>query len=140
MNRKKLILIIIAAVLVLSVGGSILSGVIAQKRETGNTLSEGVRLAAYEIRMYLETGDEDYFHRASADMQSLEQLAQSDSLILSDEYRKEAFMSIISAFRYKEEELLGHAERLESALRLISENTDEDYPYAQLNIILNDIT
>lgn len=140
MNRKKLILIIIAAVLVLSVGGSILSGVIAQKRETGNTLSEGVRLAAYEIRMYLETGDEEYFHRASADMQSLEQLAQSDSLILSDECRKEAFMSIISAFRYNEEELLGHAERLESALRLISENTDEDYPYAQLNIILNDIT
>ena len=90
MNRKKLILIIIAAVLVLSVGGSILSGVIAQKRETGNTLSEGVRLAAYEIRMYLEMGDEEYFHRASADMQSLEQLAQSDSLILSDEYRKEA--------------------------------------------------
>lgn len=140
MSKKKLTVIIIAVVFMLTVAVNIISGVTAQKKETGNTLSEGIKLAVYEIQMYLETEDEEFFHRASADMQSLEQLAEEDSVILSTEYRKEAFLSIISAFRYNEEELLGHAERLEGALRLISENADEDYPYAQLNIILNDIT
>lgn len=140
MSKKKLTVIIVAAVLAASVAVSIISGVTAQRKEVSDTLSEGIKLAVYEIQMYIETGDEEYFHRASADMQSLEQLAEYDSLILSTDYRKETLLSIIGALRYNEEELLGHAERLESALRLISENADEDYPYAQLNIILNDIT
>lgn len=140
MSKKKLTAIILAAVLVAAIAGNIIYSIVAAKNENEQTLSEGARLVAYEIGMYLETENEDYFHQASTDLQSLEMIAEENDSILSTDYRKEAFLSIISAFKYDEEELMYHAERLKNAFELISENADEDYPYAQLYIVLENIT
>lgn len=140
MSKKKITAIVLAAIFVLAIGGNLIYSHIAGERENSQTLQEGVKLVAYEIGMYLETENEDYFHQASTDLQSLELIAEDDDSILSTDYRKEAFLSIISAFIYDEEELMYHAERLKKAFDLIGENADEDYPYAQLYIVLNDIT
>ena len=140
MSKKKITAIILSVVLVMAVAGSIINSLTANKRENSLNLTEGLKLVAYEIGMYLETENEDYFHQASTDLQSLELIAEENDSILSTDYRKEAFLSIISAFRYDEEELMDHAERLKNAFELISENADEDYPYAQLYIVLENIT
>lgn len=140
MSKKKIIAIVVSAVLVLAVGGSVVSSVISARRENTDTLTEGLRLVSYELGMYLETENEDYFHQASIDLQSLEQIALENDSILSTDYRKEAFSTIVNAFRYDEEELFGYAERLKSVFYLISENADGDYPYAQLYIITENIT
>lgn len=140
MSKKKLAAIILAAALILVITGNFIYSHIANDRENSQSLSEGVRLVAYEIGMYLETENEDYFHQASTDLQSLEQIAEDNDSVLSTDYRKEAFLSIINAFKYDEGELMYHAERLKNAFDLISENADEDYPYAQLYIVLENIT
>lgn len=88
----------------------------------------------------METESEDYFYQASADLQSLELIAEDDDYVLSDEYRKKAFISLINAFKYEGDELIDYAEKLKRIFELIAEDTDESYPYDQINIILENIS
>lgn len=140
MSKKRITAIILAVALIIAVAGKFVYSDFTRKKENSENLIQGVRLVAYEIGQFIETGNEEYFHQASVDLQSLEEIAENDERILSDDYRKEAFLSIINAFKYQEGELTDLAERLKAAFDLISEDKDEDYPYAQLYIVLDNIT
>lgn len=138
--KKKKIWAIVAVVLIFLVGGNVIHSLTAEKKQNRDDLIEGIKLVSYEIEKYMETESEDYFHQASSDLQSLEQIAENDSYVLFDEYRKKAFISLINAFKYDSGELMNYAEKLKRVFELIGEGTDESYPYDQINIILEDIS
>lgn len=113
-----------------------ISGV--QKNKTDSEyFTEGARLIAYELREYLETGDNDVFHRAATDIIHLSESFRTD---IGSDFNKEVFAQTADAFAYSEGKMRSYAQRLAEAFELIAENPKDEYAYSQLKIVLNSIS
>lgn len=127
------ILGIIIGILSLRAG---LSG-IRNDKVNNEYFSDGMRLVAYQVREYIETGDTDALSRAGADLGYLSDrgytaLVGDDNGMLLDELAK-AFTSDLT--RISE-----HAERLASAFEIIADDPTDEYAYSQIQIVLNSIS
>ncbi len=118
---------------------SVRAGVSGVKSRKSNEedFVEGVKVIAYEIREYIDTGDENSFHRAATDVQYLSEEVDFD---LGSDFNNEAFKGIVEAFTYNEGKLRTYSERLAQAFELIAENPKDEYPYSQFNLVLNSIS
>lgn len=136
---KKKITAIIVVMLSFSLIFNIFCSRISRSNEATDNLVEGLKLVAYELEMYTETEDEEYFNQAATDFQTLTHVAQNNNRILTDSYKEETFLSLGTAFRYEAEKLKPYAQELKRICELIAENADNTYPYDRINIILQDI-
>lgn len=136
--KKKLIIAVCVVGIIIGIL-SVRAGISASRngRENSESFIEGAKLVAYELREFLDTKDEESFHRAAIDVQSM---AKDLEIDLGSEYNKKAFDSIVEAFTYSEGKLYNYAQRLAEAFEMISENPKDEYPYSQFNIVLNSIS
>lgn len=137
MKKKLIIAICVFGIIIGTL--SVVAGVSRYKstNESSEYFTEGARLIAYQLRQYVETGNEESFHNAAADVQFL---AKDLTFDLGSEYNEEAFEGIVEAFTYKEGKLFDYAERLAKAFEMIVEDPTDEYPYSQFNIVLNSIS
>lgn len=124
---------IIIGILFLRAG---LSGV-QNKKANNEYFTEGIRLVAYQVREYLETGDTDALSRAGAD---LGYLSDRGYTALAGEDNGALLDKLAQAFTSDLNRLSEHAERLASALELIADDPTDEYAYLQINIALNSIS
>ena len=108
-----------------------------QKKTDSEYFTEGAKLIAYELREYIETEDNDIFHRAATDVLHL---SENSNLDLGSDYNKEVFSDTADAFTYNEGKMRSYAERLAEAFEMIAEDPKDEYPYSQLKIVLNSIS
>ncbi len=136
---KKRILIALCIVGIVIGIFSVRAGVsgVKNKKSDEEYFLEGVKLIAFELREYIDTNDENSFHRAATDVQYLSEEMNFD---LGSDFNKEAFAGIVEAFAYSEGKLRSYAQRLAEAFELIAENPKDEYPYSQFNIVLNSIS
>lgn len=135
--RKAAAVICIILSLVL-IFGIISERYIRNERKTENeNFIYAAKNIAYEIGEYLETGEEEYFRRAAADITQMNNMSGSAKNTVSEENAK-ILEKISSVLEYNPEKLIGEAERLKEAFKMIGENGENtDYAYAQIQVALN---
>ncbi len=112
-----------------------LSGV-KNKKANSEYFSDAMRLIAYEVNEYTETGDKSVFSRAGTDLAYLcergyDEIAGDNSELLEE---------LAKSFTSDEEKLLEHAERLANVFELLADDPTDEYAYSQIQIVLNSIS
>lgn len=133
--NKKIIAIICVFISLGLIFGIITSRYIRNERkadEENYLLTAGN--AAYQLSLYIETGDKEYFSLAAADIVQMSLMTDSaEAIVKSDE--AQVIKDIASALSVNEELFLNEAQRLCDAFSMIEENGDNtEYAYAQIKI------
>lgn len=135
---KKLTAVICIVLSLFLIVGIISTRYIRSERKTENeNFIYAAKNIAYEIGKYLETGEEEYFRRAAADITQMNSIAGTAENTVSEE-NAETLEKLSSVLEYNPEKLISEAERLKEAFKMIGENGENtDYAYAQIQVALS---
>ncbi len=135
--KKKIIAALCVALLILSaVGVAGIRFIRSERKTDSENYLLAAKNAAYEIGEYIETGDENSFSFAAADIIQMNNMTSSASSVVSPD-NAEIIENAATVLSYNPLKLSCEAERLRTALEIIAENgEDVDYAYAQIQIAL----
>lgn len=136
MSRK------IKAIICIFISVFLIAGIIGaryirkERKAEENTYVYAAKNVAFELGEYIETGDEEHFNRAAADVIQMSNMTASAKDIVNDNNEK-IIRNLADVMRFNEKKFKNEAQRLKDAFTIIGENSkDLDYAYAQIQIAI----
>lgn len=136
--KKKVIAVVCILISVFTAIGILCFRYISSERKADEQIYvSAAKTVAYELKEYLENGDKYYFTLAAADIVEMNKLSGGAKNIIN-ENQMTILNNLAVVVEFDEDRLIGQAQRLYDAFKIIGENSDDkEYAYTQIKIAMS---